>query len=266
MAKSPWHVVVQDVRPHIVRIMTPRGSGTGFLLYNSQIKGFSAVATAAHVVNAAHFWEEPLRLQHPESGKTALIRPGNRAILLNEAKDVAAIMFDKPDLPLPEEPLSLSEGDKYIKVGVEIGWLGFPAISNELCFFGGRISAYLESEERYLVDGVAINGVSGGPAFKAEDDETVSVIGVLSAYMPNRATGETLPGLAVVTDVVEFHKMVASFKNFDQAKAQETPPSSSPAAPTEEPPTSPPAPSPSSEQPNSARQPTASMSRGLRRG
>jgi hypothetical protein len=236
MAKSPWHVVVQNVRPHIVRIMTPRGSGTGFLLYNSQIKGFSAVATAAHVVNAAHFWEEPLRLQHPESGKTALVRPGSRAIMLNEANDVAAIMFDKVDLPLPEEPLVLSADDKYIKVGVDIGWLEFPAISNELCFFGGRISAYSQREETYLVDGVAINGVSGGPAFKPEDDETVSVIGVLSAYMPNRATGETLPGLAVVTDIVEFHKMVASFKNFDQAKAQQTSPAAAPAAPPEEPP------------------------------
>jgi hypothetical protein len=249
--------------------MTPRGSGTGFLLYNSQTKGFSAVATAAHVVNAAHFWEEPLRLQHPESGKTVLVRPGNRAILLNEAKDVAAIMFDKVDLPLPEQPLSLSAGDMYIKVGVDVGWLGFPAISNKLCFFGGRISAYLQNEERYLVDGVAINGVSGGPAFMAEDaenpedDETLSVIGVLSAYVPNRATGETLPGLAVVTDIVEFHKMVASFKNFDQAKEQETPPSAAPGAPPEEPPATPPS---SSEQPNTALQPTASVSRGPRRG
>lgn len=178
-------------------------------------------------------------MQHPETGKTALVRPGTRVILLNEAKDVAAIMFDRVALPLPEEPLSLSAGDMYIKVGVDIGWLGFPAISNELCFFGGRISAYLESEERYLVDGVAINGVSGGPAFKPGDDGTVAVIGVLSAYMPNRATGETLPGLAVVADIVEFHKMVASFKNFDQAKAQETAPSAAPGAPPEEPPTTP---------------------------
>jgi hypothetical protein len=225
--------------------MTPRGSGTGFLLYNSHTKGFSAVATAAHVVNAAHFWEEPIRLQHRESGKTALIRQGKRAILLNEAKDVAAIMFDTVELPLPDQPLSLNAGDMYIKVGVDVGWLGFPAISNELCFFGGRISAYLDGDEQYLVDGVAINGVSGGPAFHVDDDDkTVSVIGVLSAYMPNRATGETLPGLAVVADIAEFHKMVASFRDFEQAKAQETPPSTSAAAPPAEPPTTPPKASP----------------------
>jgi hypothetical protein len=88
---------------------------------------------------------------------------------------------------------------------------------------------------RYLVDGVAINGVSGGPAFRGEDDGTVSLIGVLSAYIPNRATGETLPGLAVVASVAEFHQMVASFKSFDEALSKQTPPAEVPAAPTAEP-------------------------------
>ena len=217
MATKSWQVLVDLVRPHIVRIMTPRGGGTGFLLYNSKAKGFCSIATAAHVVSAVHFWEEPIRLQHAESGKSIMVRPLERAILISEEKDVAAITFQTQDLDLPEQPLTLSPTNLFVRVGVEIGWLGFPAISRELCFFSGRISAYIGSEERYLVDGVAINGVSGGPAFVGETDGTMSLTGVLSAYIPNRVTAETLPGLAVVTDVVEFHKIVGDFKSLDEA-------------------------------------------------
>ena len=85
------------------------------------------------------------------------------------------------------------------------------------------------------MDGVAINGVSGGPAFCGEADGTVTLTGVLSAYIPNRATGEALPGLAVVTDVVEFHGMVGSFKSFEEAQSQQTPPTEVPAVPPVEP-------------------------------
>jgi hypothetical protein len=185
------------------------------------------VATAAHVVSAAHFWEEPVRLEHLASGKTELLRSGDRALLLNDQKDVAAIVFDQR-LPFPEQSLPLGAKDMYIRVGVEIGWIGFPAIATELCFFSGRVSAYLETHERYLVDGVAINGVSGGPAFTPSGKE-VSLIGVVSAYMPNRQLGETLPGLAVVTDVAEFHAMIEGIKSVDEARSEQAPRTEAPA-------------------------------------
>lgn len=220
----PWQAVVEAVKPHIVRISTPRGSGTGFLLYNSESKGFSAIATAAHVVSDAHFWEEPIRLQNAASGKSTIVRAASRAVLIHAARDIAAVTFQTQDLELPEEPLVLGPKDRYVKVGVEAGWLGFPAVSRELCFFSGRVSAYIEAEGRYLVDGVAINGVSGGPAFKPEGENSVSIIGVMSAYIPNRATGEVLPGLAVVADIQEFHSMVASFRSFEDALSKQTPP------------------------------------------
>ncbi len=203
--------------------MTPRSSGTGFLLYNSASKGFSVIATAAHVVNEAHFWEEPIRVQNAATGKSTIVRVTNRAMLIEPDKDVAAVIFPTQDLDLPAEPLPLSSKGHFIKVGVEIGWLGFPAVTRELCFFSGRVSSYNKGTERYLVDGVAINGVSGGPAFKPVGDDGIAVIGVLSAYIPNRATGDVLPGLAVVSDIAEFHAMVASFRSFEDARLQQTP-------------------------------------------
>lgn len=207
-----------------MRIATPRANGTGFLFFNSRRGGFAAVATAGHVISAAHVWEEPIRLQHHASGASILTRAADRAVLLNTENDVAAILCNLGELPLPDAPLPLTQRDVLVKVGVEIGWLGFPSISTDLCFFSGRVSTHIARTERYLVDGVAIHGVGGGPAFNATSDG-VSLMGVVSAYVPNLSAGEPLPGLAIVTDVTEFHQMIAAFKSLDQAQAEQTPPS-----------------------------------------
>ena len=75
------------------------------------------------------------------------------------------------------------------------------------------------------MDGVAINGVSGGPAFHVTgvEEMPVLIMGVVSAYVPNRATGETLPGLSVVRDVAQFHELAPTFASLDQAKSAESP-------------------------------------------
>jgi hypothetical protein len=224
MEQLTWDSIVERVRPHIVRIATPRANATGFLFFNSKRGGFAAVATAGHAISAAHVWEEPIRLQHHASGQSVLTRPADRAVLVNTQNDVAAILFNLGDLPLPETPLPLTQKDVLVKVGVEIGWLGFPSISTDLCFFSGRVSTHIDRTQRYLVDGVAIHGVSGGPAFNASGNG-VTLMGVVSAYVPNRAAGEPLPGLAIVTDVTEFHQMIAAFRSLDDAQAEQTPPS-----------------------------------------
>jgi hypothetical protein len=87
------------------------------------------------------------------------------------------------------------------------------------------VSAFVENQSAYLVDGVAINGVSGGPAFHILDvaEDPVVVMGVVSAYVPNRATGEVLPGLSVVRHVEQFHELAPTFASLDQAKEAEQP-------------------------------------------
>lgn len=226
MGDIDWHQVVEALTPYVVRIWTPQGSGTGFVVSNSNATTLCAIATADHVVSHAHYWEEPIRIEHQSSGKTVLLRSAERAITSVPASDTASIVFERAELELPLEALSLGPKDKYFRPGVEIGWLGYPAIPRaSLCFFSGRISAWVSAERAYLVDGVAINGVSGGPAFIIDG---ATVIGVVSAYIPNRATGEPLPGLAVVRDVAEFHDLAQSFKSLDEAKAGETQPTEPP--------------------------------------
>jgi hypothetical protein len=57
---------------------------------------------------------------------------------------------------------------------------------------------------------VAINGVSGGPAFHVDEQGRPLLLGVVSAYLPNKAVGGTLPGLAVVQHVGHLEKWVQS--------------------------------------------------------
>lgn len=131
--------------------------------YSSDLCG---IATAAHVVAHAHWWEQPIRLLHPTSGKTATLHHGERGIVPDEELDTTAIVVPRTLLPFPAEPLPLVPEGKFLRVGNELGWLGFPAVSpTNLCFFMGTTSCWVERDQVYLVDGVAIHGVSGGPAF-----------------------------------------------------------------------------------------------------
>lgn len=226
-----WHRGVEQLTPHIVQIETPQGSGTGFFLARATTTPLCAFATAAHVVHQANYWEQPLRIRSVDSGETALLRPPDRAIFLEYSQDTAVVVFDPEKLSIPTEPFGLIDEGMILKVGVSIGWIGFPAIPGaDLCFFTGAVSAWLDEPNAYFVDGVAINGVSGGPAFYCPGDD-VKIIGVVSAYMPNRATGESLPGLAIVRHVTQLQEIAQRFQSLEEAKAEETRPVEAPPPP-----------------------------------
>lgn len=235
MDKVPWHVAFETIESYVVKIITPQGSGTGFLVALSENKNLVGIATATHVLDFAHYWEQPIRIEHAKSGETIFLNHADRFIDVDYKRDIASIVIVGGKLPLPTEPLSIIAEDKHLKVGVELGWVGFPAIAqNHLCFFSGTVSSWVGDEGFYFVDGVAINGVSGGPAFCIKDNK-IQLIGVVSAYVPNRATGATLPGLCVVRDVLPLYKMINGLKSLEDAKKSET-------TPGEQPPPPPPAP------------------------
>jgi hypothetical protein len=48
-----WDLAVKTVAPHIVRIETPNGYGTGFLAFWNHDRSWCGIATAAHVVKHA---------------------------------------------------------------------------------------------------------------------------------------------------------------------------------------------------------------------
>jgi trypsin-like peptidase len=222
MAGEDWATGVEAVRPHVVRISTPWSQGTGFLVSNGKANSFCVIATAAHVVARADDWQEPIHVCHVSSGKAVVLGWGDRFARIDLERDTAAILFHRGNIPFPAAPLRLAPEGLFLKTGYELGWLGFPAVPTaDICFFSGRVSAWDPGGRRYFVDGVAMNGVSGGPAFylSGQNASDIDIVGVVSAYFANRATGEALPGLSVVSDVSQFHELAAEFDSLEQARS-----------------------------------------------
>jgi len=89
----------------------------------------------------------PIRLEHETSDQSLVQRADKRAILIDGSHDSAAVVFQPANLKLSTSPPRLIEEDKIIKGGVEIGWLGYPALSpRDLCFFHGRVGAHIDNE------------------------------------------------------------------------------------------------------------------------
>lgn len=59
--------------PYIVSIETLDGSGTGFLFTYNKTKLIAGVATAAHVVDHADKWKEPIKLVHSITKKELFV-------------------------------------------------------------------------------------------------------------------------------------------------------------------------------------------------
>lgn len=217
-----WVNALKKIEPYVFEVSTPQGFGSGFQLHYSKHKGFCAIATAYHVIKHAYDWEEPIRVTHFQSKQSLLLKtPSDRSVLIYPDKDLALLLFSKGGLPIEVSDPDLIPPAKRLMEGMEIGWCGFPSIAPRLslCFFEGFVSNFLASKESYLVDGVAINGVSGGPAFHILDSEGSPVIaGVVTEYRPNISLGTALPGLCLVVSVESYQKDVATLKSLDEAK------------------------------------------------
>jgi hypothetical protein len=216
-----WDAAINAVRPHVVRIETPSGWGTGFLAFYNIDQTWCGIATAAHVVSHADEWQEPIKITNEASAAPRFLRAADeRVIFIDRASDSAVVLFFKGDLQLPQSAVALLPMDEPCGIGADIGWLGYPIIEpNTLCFFAGTVSARQTDRRAYLIDGVAINGVSGGPVFQFTPQET-KVIGAVSAYHANRATGEALPGLLRAVDVSHFHGVAGRIRDLDEANAK----------------------------------------------
>lgn len=212
-----WNQIVDVVKPYIVKIETPMGHGTGFLFFYNEERSVLGIATALHVVSYAHEWRQPIRLEHHPSSKTLFVNSDQRAIFVGRPTDSAVILVRPGILGLPDKALELLPSSTSLEIGSQVGWLGFPALApSTLCFFQGSISAKHEPHS-YLIDGVAINGVSGGPVFIGDFENGVQIVGIVSAYFPNMATGDTLPGLLIARDVSHFHESIQHIRSFDEA-------------------------------------------------
>jgi hypothetical protein len=233
-----WAEAYDLVTPHIYQISHPAASGTGFLLTNLPTTEVIGIATAAHVVEHPDHWQQPIRIRNYSDGTQILVPYGERAIFIDKSMDTAVIVVPKmKELTAHSSSLPLIPKDRGIKIGSEIAWFGFPSVAPQyLCFFEGHVSGRIDSERTYLVDGVVISGVSGGPAFYKPEhgDIPLVCIGVVSAYMPNRNWGEATPGLSVIRDVMHLQSVAEALTSMEEAKAKEKQEVILQAVPTEE--------------------------------
>jgi hypothetical protein len=215
-----WNAIQKKITPYLIRIETQQGAGTGFLFAYNPGGALAAIATAAHVIDESHDWKQPIKLIHHDTGEVAFVTEDQRVVFIDRSRDAATILVAKSMLPFPDEILPLADSSKFTSVGVELGWTGFPSVAYpNLCFFSGRISCFLVQQDCYLIDGVAINGVSGGPVFFELADNTPEIVGIISAYMPNRS-GNT-PGLLRAQDITPFDEILKKLRSLHEAKEEE---------------------------------------------
>jgi hypothetical protein len=181
--------------------------GTAFVVARGRGKPpfehVAALATARHVADPARtgFVESlalvssDLKRRYPSSENPMKIQS-----LGEEGYDTSVILVHSRDEIISREAvMPMLPWSSMLRRGADIAWLGFPAIFEpELCFFHGFISGFRANPPTYLVDGTAMPGVSGGPAF----DNRAHLIGLVSAYIPHAQAGEPiLPGVLSVVPI-----------------------------------------------------------------
>ena len=200
-----WENDVKKISPCVVKIETPDHHGTGFFLQKTK-DGETVIATARHVLEQADKWQQPIRVYDSTCSNFSLIRDCDRVVFLEtlQGADSSFMIISRDvELKFPQQPLPFSPVISTIPIGASVGWVGFPGLAaNNLCFFSGAISSRLPPGKFpcYLIDGVAIGGVSGGPIFY-RDSKGLKVIGVISAYITGKTGDEAVPGLAVAEDI-----------------------------------------------------------------
>jgi Trypsin-like peptidase domain len=203
--KLQWADIVDRISPNVFSIRTEKSLGSGFVVSiteSSEETHHTLIATAWHVIEDLVGSNGDIELVSSDrKEKFSSVEDNIDFYQLGPELYYTALIHcsTKRRMIKRSDLLPVFPEDFILARGAEIGWLGFPGIVHpELCFFSGHISGYNHDPPAYLVDGVAINGVSGGPVF----DENCNLVGMMTAYLPNRVNKSmVLPGLASVTPI-----------------------------------------------------------------
>ena len=214
-----WAEEVRKITPYILMIETNRGDGTGFIFHYNAAKSVCAIATALHVVEHAGKWKQPIRLIHGSSSKIIYLDGSDYMIHSSDTADSAVIICPTPPFELLEEPIDLVTAGTHLDIGHEVGWLGYPSIEpNSLCFFSGNISTWKDSKKEYLIDGIAFPGVSGGPVFCSQNNNSLQLAGIVTGYQVNTESGDTPRGMVLAQDVSHFHDVLQHIQSINEVE------------------------------------------------
>lgn len=202
----PWDQVVDRVSPLVFRVYAGNSAGTAFVVslgsHEEDTWYYAILATASHVLAKAADTGAKVTLVSADKSKvfdTDHDEVGLQPLGTSIHDTMLVLLKSRRPIASQSELLPMLPWQSVLARGAELGWLGFPGlVESELCFFHGHVSGYLHEPPTYLIDGVAINGVSGGPAF----DSRAHIIGLVSAYIPNRVDHQTtLPGLMALVPI-----------------------------------------------------------------
>ena len=180
--------MVEDISPSVVQIVTPSGTGSGFV-----VDADGLVLTNAHVVD--DFSEVNVRFS---SGRSHT----GKVLGVDEVADLALIEISGILRPFHRiYPVSLGDSDE-VKVGEEVVAMGFPAVDTlgaTPTITRGIISAKRPlGEVTLLQTDAAINpGNSGGPLFRRDGQ----VIGVNTSKIFTSDDGRPLEGIGMAVSV-----------------------------------------------------------------
>ena len=200
--ERPWPEVITQIEPLVYQVHAGKALGTAFAVsVTGPADGghHTMFATAWHVIKDIVQTTDPLELIRSDGTPLSKLTTGPVAVYPVGPPECDTALICAPTREPLVEPSALLAMplETMLPRGADVGWLGFPGlVYPELCFFRGVVSGYSERPPIYLIDGVAINGVSGGLAF----DRTGLLIGLVSAYVPNQVDERrTLPGLMILT-------------------------------------------------------------------
>ncbi len=189
MAKLEWHQAVKVMLKNVVKVSTlGNGYGSGVIVPTPRnAPGNCCVLTAYHVIQKAEETGATIEIELAESQEKILLPSLARTIFTAKDRDQALVLFNAAIGCLGDvSRFKLLSVNRHYVPGVEFGWLGYPVLEiakNTPCFLHGRVSAYLDDVEAYLVDGFSIHGVSGGPVFCCEENGDLVLAGIVTNYV-----------------------------------------------------------------------------------
>jgi hypothetical protein len=209
-SSDTWALLAKKFEKIIFRIEVEEEGGTGFLISKSvKENGLTAlmIITAAHVIEKGINDSSKLVRVISDKEEVIFTNKVNKIYIIHLGPiemDIGLVLVEDINIDIKSDDLQPLLPYSYIpERGAKVGWLGYPGIVwPELCFFEGVISGYLNEKGTYLVDGVAINGVSGSPVF---NDQGL-IFGFVTEYLPNIDEKQRLlPGLMsiVPTGIVD---------------------------------------------------------------
>lgn len=217
MAGIKWHQAINVMMKNVVKVSTLGGGyGSGVIVPPPKnTPGNCCILTAYHVIQKALETGATIEIELAESRKKISLPSLVRTIFPVKERDQAIILFNGPTQFGTACGYKLLSINRHYVPGVEFGWLGYPSLEvakNVVCFLHGKVSAYLEELEAYLVDGSSIHGVSGGPVFCCDEKEGIVLAGIVTNYFPNQvgtqvSGTQSWPGLAMFRTINPLMKL-----------------------------------------------------------